>query len=151
MFEEIRLEGDFILSSGRKSTYFYDFDLLSPEEMADYIKSLTDSFPRDLKVDFVASPAHGGLVPGFLVAFALGKPFVTIDKEDKPRGPSFKSGRYLIVDDVISSFQAIDKVRNALGKNTCVGAAALMYRGPLSEVGNRGFPVFYLAKGEQEV
>ena len=105
LFDECRLEGGFTLSSGRKSPYFYDFDLLKPEETATYTKQLLDNLPVTLvrDIDFVAAPAIGGVIPGFLVAFALGKPFVHIDKEGKPRGPEFKSSKYLIVDDVITT------------------------------------------------
>lgn len=152
MFEEVRLEGDFTLSSGKKSTFFYDFDLLSPEETAQYCKRLVGLIPRETQrtINFVAAPALGGIVPGFLVAFALNKPLVIVDKEDKVRGPSFLDSNYLVVDDVITTFQAVDKVRKALGSNTCTAVAAYIFRGALLDVSTRPHPVYYLARGEQE-
>ncbi len=132
MFEECRLEGEFTLSSGLKSSFFYDFDLLHPRETAGYVERLTREVPEEIwkKIDFVAAPALGGIVPGFLMAFAKQKPLVLIDKEGKLRGPEFKTGKYLVVDDVITSFKAANKVVAACGSGCmAVGAAAYIFRG----------------------
>ncbi len=152
MFEECRLEGNFKLSSGRKSPYFYDFDLLNPEEAAAYAKELVDSLPKTfLKgVDFIASPAIGGIIVGFLVAFALNKHLVIVDKDNSPRGTDFKASRYLIVDDVITTFQAVNRVEKALGENQCVGAAAFIFRGDLEDLTAQDFPTFFLSRKEPE-
>ena len=71
MFEECRIEGDFTLSSGRKSAYFYDLDLLLPREAATYTELLLQSIHMDTRkdIDFVACPAIGGVVPGFSYNF----------------------------------------------------------------------------------
>ena len=153
MFEECRLEGDFKLSSGRKSLYFYDFDLLSPEETAAYAKELVDTVPKEMieGIDFIASPAIGGITVGFLVAFALNKRFVIIDKGDNLRGTDFRASRYLVVDDVISTYQAVNKVEEALGDNQCVGAAAFIFRGDLDDLTKQEFPTFFLARKEPEL
>jgi orotate phosphoribosyltransferase len=157
MFEECRLEGDFTLSSGRKSTVFYDFDLLMPHETAQYVEQLLKEVPEELwdKVDFIASPALGGIVPGFLIAFAKQKPLVIVDKEGKARGPVFETGRYLIVDDVITSFKAANFVRASLSRRSkkleAVAAVAYMFRGSRADLGAQDYPAFYLAKKEQEV
>lgn len=157
MFEECRLEGEFTLSSGRKSGVFYDFDLLHPRETAAYVERLIKEVPDDLwrRVDFIASPALGGIVPGFLVAFAKQKPFVVIDKEGAPRGPEFKAGRYLIVDDVITSFKAANLVRDSLARGSqgleVLGVLAYIFRGSRADLDVQGYPAFYLARKEQEV
>lgn len=152
MFEECRLEGDFRLSSGRQSPYFYDFDLLSPEETAAYAKRLVDELPKDLLdgVDFIAAPAIGGIAIGFLVAFGLGKRLVIVDKDNTPRGTEFRASRYLVVDDVITTYQAVNKVEEALGDNQCVGAAAFIFRGNLDDLTKQEFPTFFLARKEPE-
>lgn len=152
MFEECRLEGDFTLSSGRKSAAFYDFDLLSTEETARYAKLLVEQLPKSLveQIDFIAAPALGGIEIAFLVAFALNKPRVKIDKEGFVRGPDFRSQRYLVVDDVITSYQAVNKVQKALGDNQCVGAAAFIFRGLATDVPTE-FPTFYLTRKEPEI
>jgi len=151
MFEECRLEGDFTLSSGRKSTTFYDLDLLNTEETAKYAKLLVDELPKNLveQIDFIATPALGGIEIAFLVAFALNKPRVKIDKEGFVRGPDFRSQHYLVVDDVITSYQAVNRVRTALGDNICIGAAAFIFRGFSTDVPTE-FPTFYLARKEPE-
>ncbi len=151
MFNECRLEGQFTLSSGRKSTVFYDFDLLNTEETANYAKLLVEQLPKEMvdQIDFIASPALGGIEIAFLVAFALKKPRVKIDKEGFVRGPAFKSQRYLVVDDVITSYQAVNRIREALGDNRCVGAAAFIFRGLFKDLSTE-FPTIYLAHKEPE-
>jgi len=152
MFEECRLEGNFKLSSGRKSPYFYDFDLLSPEETAAYAKELVDTIPKEMLegIDFIASPAIGGITVGFLVAFALNKRFVIIDKGNNIRGTDFRASRYLIVDDVITTYQAVNRAEEALGDNQCVGAAAFIFRGDLDDLTKQEFPTFFLSRKEPE-
>ncbi len=153
MFEECRLEGDFTLSSGRQSNTFYDFDLLQPREAADYVEKLVREVPEELwdQIDFVASPALGGIIPGFLAAFAKQKPFVIVDKEGKTRGPQFSTGKYLIVDDVITSFQSANVVQAALPGMEAVGVVAYIFRGLRSDLDKRPCPTFYLARKELEV
>jgi orotate phosphoribosyltransferase len=152
MFEECRLEGTFTLSSGRKSTVFYDFDLLSPREAAVYVEQLIQQIPKDVirAANFIACPAVGGVVPGTFAAFALDKRLVIIDKDGKPRGPEFKAGKYLIIDDVITSFQAANKVRAALPGMEAIGVAAYIFRGTWADLKKQDYPAFYLARKESE-
>lgn len=150
LFSECRLEGDFTLSSGRNSTVFYDFDLLRPREAADYVQRLLSQLEGVVdwdRVDFVAAPALGGIVPGFLVGFALDKPLVIIDKGNKPRGPEFRSGRYLIVDDVTTSYLAAKRVIAALPLCECKGILCYIFRG---DVTKQILPTFYLSRKEVE-
>ena len=151
MFNECRLEGEFTLTSGRKSTVFYDFDLLSTEETANYAKLLVDQLPKHIvdQIDFIASPALGGIEIAFLVAFALNKPRVKIDKAAHTRGPAFQDQRFLVVDDVITSYQAVTRVCKALEGNHCIGAAAFVYRGLSKDISTE-FPTIYLAHKEPE-
>ncbi len=152
LFSECRLEGKFTLSSGRVSNFFYDFDLLSPKEVAEYVEQLITQIPEEIfeEVDFIAAPALGGIVPGFLIAFAKNKPFVTIDKGGNLRGPQFDTGRYLIVDDVITSFKAANSVQTALAGMDAVGIAAYVFRGTRADLDKQDIPAFYLSRKEQE-
>lgn len=154
MFEECRLEGDFKLSSGRKSNVFYDFDLLRPREAAEYVDQLLRQmepvFGWD-EVDFIAAPALGGIVPAFLAAFAKDKPLVIVDKEGRPRGPEFSTGNYLIVDDVITSFKAANFVIKSLPESNCLGVAAYIFRGSHEDLNKQDFNSYYLARKEQEI
>lgn len=154
MFEECRVEGNFTLSSGNTSDVFYDFDLLSPREAAEYVEQLLRQmepvFDWDI-VDFIATPAVGGIVPAFLAAFAKDKPLVIIDKGDNVRGPEFSTGNYLIVDDVITSFGAVNRVITTLGRNfNCIGVAAYIFRGSPEVLNKQDFTSYYLARKEQE-
>lgn len=154
MFEECRLEGEFSLSSGKKSPYYYDFDLLSSEATVDYAALLVKLIPDEVraKIDFVATPILGGIELAFVVAGILGKPRVKVlTVEWRTRGPVFSGKKYLIVDDVISSGQAVNKVRKILGDNECVGVVALIFRGPSENDLPKEFPTFYLEKKEPEV
>lgn len=156
MFEECRLTGKkFTLSSGRESCVFYDFDLLSPREAAEYVdqllKQMEPVFNWD-EVDFIAAPALGGIIPAFLVAFAKDKPLVIVDKGDDLLGPEFKSGNYLVVDDVITSFNACNRVVAALPRSTaCLGVAAYIFRGSWDDLNKQNYTAYYLARKEQGV
>jgi orotate phosphoribosyltransferase len=152
MFDECKLEGNFTLSSGRKSSYFYDFDLLSPKELADYTKQLVDNLPDDIieQIEFIACPAIGGIVMGFLAAFALDKRLVIVDKSGKIRGTEFVASRYLIMDDVITTYKAANRVQEVLGDNMCAGVAAFIFRGNLEDLTLQEFPTFFLARKEPE-
>ena len=152
MFDECKIEGDFVLSSGRKSQYFYDFDLLLPRETATYSEYMVQAVPRDLKksINFIATPATGGIIPGFLMAFAMAKPLVIVEKDGTLRGPKYDGGNYLIVDDVISSFREVNRVRSLLPKSKCVGVSAYIFRGAMSDLTRQDFPCFYLSRKEIE-
>jgi len=153
MFEECRVEGAFSLTSGRSSSVFYDFDLLLPTETANYVQDLVKQVPDEIleQVEFVVSPSVGGIVPGYLAAFALRKPFVIVNKDGTKRGPEFLAGKYLIVDDVITSFQAANKVVAALPGMEPLGVAAYIFRGSRADLDAQSYGAFYLARKEQEV
>ena len=153
MFEECRVDSPgskFILSSGMTSLYFYDFDLLSVSDTAAYAWMLLLRIPQDVRdeIDFVATPVVGGIELAFVVAGLLEKPRVKVlTAVGTTRGPKFSGKRYLIVDDVLSSGQAVEKVRKILGDNICVGVATFIFRGNKLPT---GFPCFYLEHKERE-
>jgi orotate phosphoribosyltransferase len=153
MFEECRLEGEFELSSGKKSPYYYDFDLLSSDATIEYAAKLAELLPPNIteKVDFVATPILGGIEIAFVIAGILGKPRVKVlTVENRTRGPVFTGKKYLIVDDVVSSGQAVSKVINILSDNTCIGIAAFVFRGPpMGSLPN--VPTFFLDFKEPEL
>jgi orotate phosphoribosyltransferase len=154
MFEECMIEGDFTLSSGRKSGVFYDFDLLTMRETADYVEQLLRQMEHVFnwtEVNFIATPALGGIVPSALMSFAKDKPMVILDKEGKLRGPEFSVGNYLVVDDVITSFKAANRVVAALPNATCLGVAAYIFRGGWDDLEKQDYPAYYLARKEQEL
>lgn len=154
MFEECRLEGEFELSSGKKSPYYYDFDLLSSDATIEYAAKLAELLPKNVteEVDFVATPILGGIEIAFVIAGILGKPRVKVlTVEERTRGPVFTGKKYLIVDDVVSSGQAVSKVINILSDNTCIGIAAFVFRGPPMGSLPMAVPTFFLDFKEPEL
>jgi orotate phosphoribosyltransferase len=155
MFEECRIKDTegarFVLSSGKTSPYFYDFDLLSSEETMWYAAQLAGLIPKFLvsEIDFIATPVMGGIEIAYTVAGILDKPRVKVlTAENYTRGPKFSGKNYLIVDDVLSTGQAVEKVRKVLGGNVCIGVATFIFRG--KELPS-GFPCYYLERKEREV
>lgn len=129
MFEEVRVEGEFTLSSGRKSTVFYDFDLASPQQFLKWADQLCDKIKESgIKFDYVVAPAIGGIILGWLVAGEAGVPLVIVDKDGKTRGQWPDKSRFIVVDDVISTYGTIKRVAGMFG-DLCVGAAGFIFRG----------------------
>ena len=153
MFEECRIKGEHDLSSGKKSPYFYDFDLLSSSDVMEYAYALAELIPSQLRaeIDFIATPILGGIEVAYVIAGILGKPRVKVlTVENRTRGPVFTDKKYLIVDDVISSGQAVNKVISILPENLCIGVAAFIFRGASEASVCKAFPMFYLEQKEVE-
>lgn len=138
MFEECKLEGDFKLSSGLKSNVFYDFDLLTPKQVLEYVDKLCSAINEHANVrkfDYVAAPAIGGIIPGFLVAGEFGVPLVIVEKDGTIRG--VKNGAvttgvprtFLIVDDVTASYKTGKRIAELLSPDKPVGIASYIFRG----------------------
>ncbi len=132
MFEAIRLEGDFSLSSGSWTPFYYDFDLLTPIEVKIYAKKLVDSFRLNgYEFPFVATPALGGVTLAFQVAQFLNIPLIIVEKDGTIRGDAkVLCNEYLIIDDVVSSYTAVDFVQGAL-KCQAWGVASYIFRGSM--------------------
>jgi orotate phosphoribosyltransferase len=133
MFEHVRLEGEFTLSSGRKSKYFYDFDRFAPHE---HLKASHELFKlvKDVRFDYIVAPALGGIIPAFIVAGAHGAPLLIIDHEGNIRGNCREGAfKYLMVDDVVTSMETAHRVYGALNgasdERKCVGIASYIFRG----------------------
>ena len=152
MFKSIRLEGNFTLNSGKKSKYFYDFERMTPNYTTFVSGLLNERLKDKCEFEFVVGPAYGGIIPGYCVADFAGREFVAYN----PKTGSFRgnvhniSGRYIIVDDVISSYKTVDKTILSMSEKypstRCVGAACFVFRG--EKVREHSFPTFYLHRGE---
>lgn len=134
MFEETRIESKegFTLSSGRKSGVFYDFGLLKPQQVLTYVEQLAKLL-ENVKFDFIATPAYGGIIPAFILAGEFGVPYAVLDKTGKLRGKLPESGRYVIIDDVLTSGKAAMEVYKAVRqdnkKRMLVGVYSYIFRG----------------------
>lgn len=148
------LEGHFILSSGLRSPVFIQKArvFMYPERTEMVCRALAEKVRSAGlgPIDLVASPAIGGIVPGYETARHLGVPAVWVEREDGQfalRRFEIASGaRVLIVEDIVttglSSRETIVAVE-ALGAKV-VGCACLIDRsGGEADV---GVPLVSLAR-----
>jgi orotate phosphoribosyltransferase len=132
------LEGHFILSSGRRSPIFLQkmFVFMDPVRTERLCRALAQKIEaRFGKIDYVVSPAVGGIVPGYETARALGAKAVFVEREDGQfrlrRGFAIpKSARVVMVEDIVttglSSRECLAAVADEPGE--LVGAACLIDR-----------------------
>ena len=155
LFKSVRLEGDFTLTSGKKSKYFYDFERMSPNYMTFVSGLLHEKLKDRCEFEFTVGPAYGGIIPAYCVADFAGKSYVSYNPKTKEFRGEFKrtSGRYVVVDDVISTYGTVDKTIRAMADKKpgtrCVGVACFVFRG--TEIRPSAPPTYFLQKGEVEI
>ena len=140
------LEGHFILSSGRHSPVFLQkmFVFQDPARTEKLCRALAD-MARDKfgAIDIVASPALGGIVPGYETARWLGAKAIFVERENGAftlrRGFVIPAGaRVLMVEDIITTGLSSRECLAALAEHPgeIVGAACLIDRsGGKAELG----------------
>ena len=129
------LEGHFILSSGRRSPVFLQKALVfsQPELAARLCSALADLITEKFgRIDVVAGPAVGGIVPGYELARQLGCRSIFAERVDGQlqfrRGFSIAEGeRILIAEDIVTtglSFRetviALDRLPGELVGGSCI-------------------------------
>ncbi|HEY8566409.1 MAG TPA: orotate phosphoribosyltransferase [Beijerinckiaceae bacterium] len=132
------LEGHFILSSGLHSAVFLQkmFVFMDPVRTERLCRALarkiTDRFGP---VDYVVSPAVGGIVPGYETARHLGAKAVFVERENGAfalrRGFQIPDGaRVVMVEDIVTTGLSSRECLAALAEHpgTVVGAACLIDR-----------------------
>src|ERR1700749_431660 len=132
------LEGHFILSSGRHSPIFLQkmFVFQDPVRTERLCRALAAKAREAFgAIDVVASPALGGIVPGYETARWLGAKAIFVEREGGvfrlPRGFSIEQGaRVLVVEDIIPTGLSTRETLAALADHpgTVVGAACLIDR-----------------------
>jgi len=128
MFENVRVEGR-KLTSGKKSEYFYDFDLLTMVEVnAQAFKLMRMIQDARIDYDFIVAPAIGGIVLGARYSTLTYKPMVITTKEGEIRGKPHGK-KYIIIDDVVSTYGEVDSVKKMFPNHECSGVAAYIFRG----------------------
>jgi orotate phosphoribosyltransferase len=140
------LEGHFILSSGLRSPVFLQkmFVFQDPERTARLCSALAAKITTAFgKVEYVVSPAVGGIVPGYETARALGAKAIFVERENGEfqlrRGFTIPEGaRVVMVEDIIttglSSRECLASIAGEPGK--ILGAACLIDRsGGRAELG----------------
>jgi orotate phosphoribosyltransferase len=121
------LEGDFLLRSGRRSSYYLDKyrfetrpELLGP--IGERLAAAVAEFEPD--ADLLACPVLGGVVLAAVTSLASGLPFVIVRDSAKEYGTAnqiegaFEEGqRVCLVEDVVTSggalLEAVEAVREA--------------------------------------
>jgi orotate phosphoribosyltransferase len=142
------LEGHFILSSGLHSAVFLQkmFVFQDPARTERLCRALAAKAREAFgPIDVVASPAVGGIVPGYETARWLGARAMFVERENGTfklrRGFSIAPGaRVLMVEDIITTGLSSRECLEALSQHpgTIVGAACLIDRsGGKAEIGVR--------------
>jgi orotate phosphoribosyltransferase len=138
------LEGHFVLSSGLHSGSYLQGALVlqHPSNAEEFARAIAEHF-LDQNIQFVASPAIGGIVIGHEVARVLGVRFVWTEREASEmtlrRGFSVSAGeRTLIVEDVLttggSTRETINELRSR-GANVVAAASIIDRSGGKADVG----------------
>jgi len=132
------LEGHFILSSGLHSPVFLQkmFVFQDPARTERVCRALADKIRETYgPIDYVVSPAVGGIVPGYETARHLGCKAIFVERENGVfalrRGFAIPEGaRVVMVEDIVttglSSRECLAALREHPG--TLVGAACLIDR-----------------------
>jgi orotate phosphoribosyltransferase len=140
------LEGHFILSSGRRSPVFLQKALVfsRPDLSEKLCKALAAKLTQSFgKIDVVAGPAVGGIIPGYELARHLGARAIFAERVEGAlefrRGFSIAPGeRVLIAEDIVTTGLSFRETVTALGKlpGTVVGGACIIDRsGGRADVG----------------
>ncbi len=132
------LEGHFILSSGRHSPVFLQkmFVFQDPARTEKLCRALAEKARETFgPIDIVASPALGGIVPGYETARWLGAKAIFVERENGAfklrRGFTIPEGaRVLMVEDIITTGLSSRECLAALAEHPgkIVGAACLIDR-----------------------
>jgi orotate phosphoribosyltransferase len=132
------LEGHFVLSSGLHSPIFLQkmFIFQDPVLTEKLCKALAAKIEERFgSIDYVVSPAVGGIVPGYETARHLGAKAVFVERENGTfrlrRGFQIPQGaRVVMVEDIITTGLSSRECLETIGKEsgTVVGAACLVDR-----------------------
>lgn len=139
--ENALYEGHFILKTGKHTEYFFQKSNILSRPLATYklisilvdlIKECVEQGDIDIP-NVVASPATGGIIPGYEVAKHLNIDFLFLEKKEQSfrfcRGFHLpEKSKILLVDDVIYSGKSLGRCMQALRKQCCeVAAAAFLF------------------------
>ena len=132
------LEGHFILTSGLRSPVFLQKArvFMYPDKTEALCKALSEKIKNAGlgQIDYIVSPALGGLIPGYETARHLGVPAMWVEREDGEfrlrRFDLPKGARVIVVEDIVttglSSRETVTSLK-ALGAEV-LGVACLIDR-----------------------
>ena len=119
------LEGDFILSSGKRSHYYFDKYLFEtrPDLLRPLIKEMSRLLPAPADYDLLAGPELGGVTLATGLSLETGKPFVIVKKAAKDYGTAKiiegklqRGQKVVLVDDILTSGHKAVEAANRLVK-----------------------------------
>jgi orotate phosphoribosyltransferase len=115
------LEGDFVLSSGRRSKFYFDKYLFEtkPLLLGRLAESLAESLPSD--TDRLAGPELGAVALAAAVSLLTGLPFVIVKKQSKDyatrkaiEGELNRGDRVVVVEDILTTGAAAVRAADAV-------------------------------------
>lgn len=118
------LKGHFLLTSGKHSGHYMQCAMMLrfPDKAEFAGRSIAEAL-KGKSIDFVASPAIGGLIIGHEVAKALGVPFIFCERENGKmslrRFPVPVGERFVVVEDVITTGGSAAEVGKCLSEAGC--------------------------------
>lgn len=122
---EVFLEGDFTLSSGKKSNYYINMKkAITEPEILSAISSLITEKIKDDEIDKVAGPALGAVPIATAVSLESKLPLLMIRKEKKGYGTSkliegelLEGDNVIVVEDVSTTGGSLLKAIKAIQEN----------------------------------
>ena len=122
---EVFLEGDFTLSSGKKSNYYINMKkAITEPEILSTISSLITEKIKDNEIDKVAGPALGAVPIATAVSLESKLPLLMIRKEKKGYGTSkliegelLEGDNVIVVEDVSTTGGSLLKAIKAIQEN----------------------------------
>ena len=122
---EVFLEGDFTLSSGKKSNYYINMKkAITEPEILSTISSLITEKIKDDEIDKVAGPALGAVPIAAAVSLESKLPLLMIRKEKKGYGTSkliegelLEGDNVIVVEDVSTTGGSLLKAIKAIQEN----------------------------------
>lgn len=137
--EQALLQGHFLLSSGKHSEfYLQSARVLEDPKTANLLASELAKKLKALhpKIDYVASPAIGGLIIGYALAQALNARFIFTERQNKQmtlrRGFDIpKNAKVIICEDIITTGKSAQECANVLRQKNAqiLGFCAIANRG----------------------
>jgi orotate phosphoribosyltransferase len=120
------LEGDFVLRSGKRSTFYLDKYLFEtrPDLLGDIAAGLNEKLAAYEPFDLLAGPELGAVALVAALSLASRKPFVIVRKGEKDygtkrllEGKADEGQRVVVVEDIVTSggaaLQAVRALRDA--------------------------------------
>ena len=122
---KVFMEGDFTLSSGKKSNYYVNMKkaITNPEILSEISKLINDKIKND-NIDKIAGPALGAVPIATAISLESGLPLLMIRKQKKEYGTSkliegelIEGDNVVIVEDVSTTGGSLLKAISAIQDN----------------------------------